>query len=224
MEEQSSLFLLKFQVMNNEPETIFIVDDDNSIRRSLSLFLLTEGYNVEVYTGAEEYLERESFRGCGCLLLDVKMKGKSGLELQDELSKEASNLPIIFISGQGDIPMSVSALKKGAVNFLEKPFKMEDILKSVSEAFVLSRQIKVENEDNQIAMELISSLSPRENEVCKYLMSGMLNKQIAYELDIAEQTVKIHRHKISEKLGVKSVPEITRIADRAGLIPFEKKY
>lgn len=207
--------------MNKDHQTIFIIDDDESVRKSLSLFLMAEGYHVEVFSGAEEYLEREFYTGTGCLILDINMEGISGLELQEELTREPSNLPIIFITGQGDIPMSVTAVKKGAINFLEKPFDEKDLLNSVSEALTLSRQIKSETEEMQTARELINTLSPREQEVCKYLMSGMLNKQIAYQLNIAEQTVKIHRQKITEKLGVKSVPEIIRIADKAGLMPFD---
>jgi len=162
--------------------------------------------------------------GTGCIVLDVNLGGKTGLELQEELLQLDSHLPIIFITGQGSIQMSVDAVKKGAVNFLEKPFEEEALLQSVSEALELSNKLKVEKEEVLIACNLINALTPRENEVCKYLMNGMLNKQIAYELNIAEHTVKLHRHSICEKLGVKSVPEIIRIADKAGVVPFEKKY
>ncbi|MEI7501209.1 MAG: response regulator [Bacteroidota bacterium] len=204
-------------------ETIFIVDDDLSIRRSLALFLTAADFQVEVFCSSEEYLAREKFNGIGCILLDVNMEGKSGLDLQHELISRDSQLPVIFITGFGNIPMSVKALKNGAVNFLEKPFKDEELLRSVSEALELCRKLNTEKEEIDEARELIRALTPREHEILTYLMTGMLNKQIAGELNIAEHTVKLHRHSICEKLGVKSVPEILRIADKAGIIPTKKR-
>ncbi len=204
-------------------ETIFIVDDDLSIRRSLALFLTAADFQVEVFCSSEEYLAREKFNGTGCILLDVNMEGKSGLDLQHELISRDSQLPVIFITGFGNIPMSVKALKNGAVNFLEKPFKDEELLRSVSEALELCRKLNTEKEEIDEARELIRALTPREHEILTYLMTGMLNKQIAGELNIAEHTVKLHRHSICEKLGVKSVPEILRIADKAGIIPTKKR-
>jgi FixJ family two-component response regulator len=210
--------------MKRIPGTIFIVDDDNSVRKSLSLFLMANDYDVETYSSSEEFLEREAFDGTGCLLLDVNMEGKSGIQLQEELLQIGSNLPIIFITGHGNIHMSVETLRKGAVNFLEKPFNDEELLKSISEAIALSHRMKAENDDYKTARSLVDNLTPRESEILRYLMNGMLNKQIASELNIAEHTVKLHRHSICEKLCVKSVPEIIRIADKAGIKPFENKY
>ena len=210
--------------MKNETPTIFIIDDDLSVRRSLSLFLTAAGYNVEVYSSAEEYLERETYNEAGCIILDVNLEGKSGLELQEILVKRELFLPIIFITGKGNIRMSVDALKKGAINFLEKPFNQEELLKSISEALLLSSKINTEKKETRIAMRLIETLTPREFEVCRHLLSGILNKQIAHELNIAEPTVKIHRRSISEKLGVKSIQEIMRIADKAGVVPIDNKY
>jgi two-component system, LuxR family, response regulator FixJ len=209
------LSAFKLQKMKNNP-TIFIIDDDKAVRRSLSLFLQSAGYSVDTFESAEEFLETEIFKGAGCIILDVNMSGKSGLELQEELIKTGSELPIIFITGKGNIQMSVNAVKKGAVNFLEKPFKEEDILLSVSEAVSLSQNLVLQKSGQKTAQNLIHSLTPRELEILKYLPTGMLNKQIAAELNIAEQTVKIHRRSICDKLGVKSVPEILRIAERAG--------
>jgi FixJ family two-component response regulator len=198
-------------------ETIFIIDDDKSVRRSLSLFLQSSGYQVETYVSAEDFLETEKFDGAGCIILDVNMSGKSGLELQEELIKTGSELPIIFITGKGNIQMSVNAVKKGAVNFLEKPFKEEDILNSVSESVILSRNLVAQKAEQKAAQNLVNLLTARELEIVKYLPTGLLNKQIAGELNIAEQTVKIHRRNICDKLGVKSVPEILRIAEKAGV-------
>lgn len=202
-------------MINNE--TIFIIDDDKAVRRSLSLFLQSVGYQVETYESAEEFLEREKFEGVGCIILDVNMSGKSGLELQEELIKSGSELPIVFVTGKGNIQMSVNAVKKGAVNFLEKPFKEEDILNSVSESVHLSRNLVMQKAEQKTAQNLINLLTPRELEIVKFLPAGLLNKQIAGELNIAEQTVKIHRRNICDKLGVKSVPEIIRIAEKAGI-------
>jgi FixJ family two-component response regulator len=202
-------------MINNE--TIFIIDDDKAVRRSLSLFLQSVGYQVETYESAEEFLEREKFEGVGCIILDVNMSGKSGLELQEELIKSGSELPIVFVTGKGNIQMSVNAVKKGAVNFLEKPFKEEDILNSVSESVHLSRNLVMQKAEQKTAQNLINLLTPRELEIVKFLPAGLLNKQIAGELNIAEQTVKIHRRNICDKLGVKSVPEILRIAEKAGV-------
>ncbi len=211
----SFLSVFKLQKMKNNP-TIFIIDDDKAVRRSLSLFLHSVGYAVETFESAEEYLEAEKFEGAGCIILDVNMGGKSGLELQEELIQKDSDLPIIFITGKGNIQMSVNAVKKGAVNFLEKPFTEEEILLSVSEAVSLSQNMVFQKAEKQTAQNLINSLTPRELEILKYLPTGMLNKQIAGELKIAVQTVKIHRRSICDKLGVKSVPEILRIAEHAG--------
>jgi FixJ family two-component response regulator len=210
--------------MDNNSGTIFIVDDDKSIRRSLSLFLTAQDYRVETFCSSEEFLAREAYYGTGCIILDVNMDGKSGLELQEELLPSDSILPIIFITGRGNIQMSVNTMKKGALNFLEKPFKNEELLQSVSEALALSQKLKEKKDEIRNAQNLIDALTTREFEILKYILSGILNKQIAFELDISEHTVKLHRHSICEKLGVKSVPELMRIADKAGIVPFEKKY
>jgi FixJ family two-component response regulator len=146
------------------------------------------------------------------------MSGKSGLELQKELIKTGSDLPIIFITGNGNIQMSVNAVKKGAVNFLEKPFGDEEILHAISEAIQLSGEKHTQMIEKTEAQNLMKMLTPRELEIVKYLPTGLLNKQIAGELNIAEQTVKIHRRNICDKLGVKSVPEIIRITEKAGVI------
>jgi FixJ family two-component response regulator len=210
--------------MNKSTDTVFIVDDDKSIRKSLSLFLSAHDYIVETYCSSEEYLSREPYYGTGCIILDVNMEGKSGIELQEELVTLDSHLPIIFITGQASIHMSVQTLKKGAVNFLEKPFKEEELLQSISEALARSEKFLAAKKETGKARLLVDSLTPRENEILRYIITGMLNKQIACILGIAEHTVKLHRHSICEKLGVKSLPEIIRIADTAGVIPSEKIY
>lgn len=208
--------------MDKSDEIVFVIDDDSSVRRSLSLFLTTVDYRVETFASSEEFLKRELHNGTGCIILDVNLEGRSGLELQDELKARESSLPIIFITGNGSIPMSVNTLKKGAVNFLEKPIKHEELLASISEALALSKKLKAERKEINSAYRLIESLTPRETEIVKYIINGMLNKQIAYVLGITEHTIKLHRHSICEKLGVKSVPEIIQIAVKAGITPSVK--
>jgi len=205
--------------MNDLKEIIFIIDDEESVRSSISLFLTADDFTVETYSSSEEFLLREPWTGAGCVILDVNLAGKSGLDLQEEMVGMNSHIPIIFITGQGNIPMSVITLKKGSINFLEKPFKHEELLQSISEALSLSRKLNLEKQETLKATKLIETLSARELEILRNLMSGMLNKQIADKLNIALQTVKHHRLSICVKLHVKSVPEIIRIAEKAGINP-----
>ena len=206
--------------MKQPVETVFVIDDDESVRSSLSLFLQLSDYNVESFESSESYLSREDHKGGGCIILDVNMSGKSGLELQDLLISRNSHLPVIFITGYGDLHMSVDTVKKGAVNYLQKPFDEEELLNSVSEAVALSRKMLDEIEELSKARQLIEKLSSREFEILRYIMTGELNKQIADKLSIVEHTVKVHRRSICDKLGVKSVPEIIHIAEKAGIHPF----
>lgn len=203
--------------MTNEPAIIFVIDDEESVRSSLTLFLRISKYNVESFESSEQYLAREPHTGAGCIILDVNLSGKSGLELQEELINRNSQLPIIFITGFGNIQMSVHALKNGAVNYLEKPFDKDVILSSVSEALALSHKLITESKEKQKARQLINKLTPREYEILTYILTGLLNKQIAGELNIVEHTVMIHKRSICGKLGVKSVSEIIQIAYQAGI-------
>jgi len=198
---------------------VYIIDDDSSVRKAIALFLSSAGYTVETFNSSEEFLDREPDEETGCIILDVNLGGKTGLELQDYLISVNHNLPVIFITGKGNIQMSVSTIKKGAVNFLEKPFNDDELLKSVGDAIQISQRLAADKIEKEQAASLISTLTVRETEVLSLLLSGMLNKQIASDLNIAEQTVKLHRHSICEKLGVKSLPGLLRIADKAGLKP-----
>ena len=198
---------------------VYIIDDDRSVRQAISLFLSSAGYNVISFSSSEEFLEQEPAEDPGCIILDVNLRGKTGLELQDELIGLDCNLPIIFITGRGNVRMSVATMKKGAVNFLEKPFDDDELLKSVDDAVQLSRKLLSEKSEVKRASELLSKLTPREKEILSLLVTGMLNKQIGSDLNIAEQTVKLHRHSIFEKLGVKSLPGLVRIAGIAGFKP-----
>jgi two-component system response regulator FixJ len=200
--------------MDKANEKIFVIDDDDSVRRSLPMLLKSMNYSVETFPSSEEFLKREQFDGTGCIILDINLGGKSGLELQEELVKNQYHLPIIFITGKGGVPESVRALKKGAIDFLQKPFDDQQLLDAVEEAVAKSHAIKKDFDEHEKLQNLISTLTERELEVFKYVVTGMLNKQIAQELNIAEHTVKLHRGKITEKLGVKSVAELVRIAEK----------
>jgi FixJ family two-component response regulator len=199
--------------MNKENCKIFVIDDDPSIRKSISFLLKSDGYSVESFSSAEEFLDLEDFTGQGCIVLDVFMKGRSGLELQEEIAGKFACLPIIYISGQGDISMSVKALKTGAVNFLQKPIDEKILFPAIEEALNISHQILCKNQVENQLQSLMGTLTSREYQVFRQLVTGKLNKQIAADLNIAEHTVKLHRGKITEKLGVKSVAELVRIAE-----------
>jgi FixJ family two-component response regulator len=201
--------------------TVFVIDDDPSVRKSLSRLLRSAGYLSETFSCAEEFLGREHFDGIGCLLLDVQMPGLSGMDLQKELNKADYHMPIIFITGHGDIPMSVEAMKEGAVDFLTKPFDDKELLKAIEDAIEKDRQTRAEYDEVLDIRGRIELLTPRENEILCYIITGMLNKQIALKLDIAEKTVKVHRGRVMEKLGVDSVAELVRLAEKVGIKPPE---
>ena len=204
--------------MSRMPESrIFIVDDDMSVRRGISLLLNSEGYFVEALDNIRDLLQTEDINIPGCILLDIFMGEESGLEFQDAVNNKFKNIPIIFITGHGNIPMSVQALKKGAINFLQKPVDDKDLLEAVEEAIKRSTVLFNNQIEKDKCKGLIDSLTPRELEILKYVIRGKLNKQIASELKIAEHTVKLHRGRITEKLGVKSVPEMMYIVEKSNI-------
>ena len=200
--------------------TVFVVDDDTSIRESLSLLLNSVGYDVETFASAQEFLELEMLpKGPACILLDVKMPGLSGLDLQEDLSPRSYVPPIIFITGHGDIPMSVQAMKKGAVDFLAKPFDDDDLIGAVKEALKKDARIKTGALKQEKVMEKLDSLTTREYEIMTYLITGMLNKQIAFDLNIAERTVKAHRKQVFKKLEIHSIAELVRMTEKVNIKP-----
>jgi FixJ family two-component response regulator len=199
---------------------VFVVDDDPSIRESLSLLLSSAGYSVATFASAKEFLESEhSTSGPACLVLDVKMPGLSGLDLQQELTSMNYIIPVIFITGHGDIPMSVQAMKKGAIDFLPKPFDDNDLLDAVKEALLKDSQTRADLDDQKHILQRLDSLTTREHEILTYLITGMLNKQIAYELNISERTVKAHRKQVFDKMGVNSIAELVRLTETLGIKP-----
>jgi FixJ family two-component response regulator len=203
--------------------TVFVIDDDPSVRKSLSRLLRSAGHAVETFASAEEFLAREHFDGIGCIILDVQMPGLSGMDLQVELSKAETSMPIVFITGHGDIPMSVEAMRKGAVHFLTKPFDGNDLLRAIGEAIQKDRKAKAERAEIHDLRNRLSLLTPREYEILRYVITGMLNKQIAFQLNIAEKTVKIHRGRVMEKLRVDSVAELVRLVEKAGIRPIDRE-
>jgi FixJ family two-component response regulator len=203
--------------------TVFVIDDDASVRKGLSRLLRSAGYLAETFGSAEGFLRREHFDGVGCIVLDVKMPGLSGMDLQEELSKADYHMPIIFITGHGDIPMSVQAMKKGAVDFLTKPFDGKELLQVIEKAIEKDTHARAEYDESLDIRRRIELLTPRENEIFPYIITGMLNKQIALKLGIAEKTVKVHRGRIMEKLRVDSVAELVRLAEKARIKAPENK-
>jgi FixJ family two-component response regulator len=201
--------------MKQNPEyKIFIVDDEESVCKGISLLLLSVGYHVDTFDNAKDFLNSDKVNGPGCILLDVFLRGESGLDLQDNIKERYSDLPIIYITGHGDVSMSVKAFKNGALNFLQKPIDEKQLFPAVEEAINQSLALVSNHLERNIINAKFNSLTPRELEIFRHVIRGTLNKQIAAELHIAEHTVKLHRGKITEKLGVKSVPEMIYMADK----------
>jgi FixJ family two-component response regulator len=202
-----------------EKATIFVIDDDLSIRKAVSYLLKSEGYEVETFESAEKFLASKTSSCIGCIVLDIRMKDMNGLELQEELIKKHLNLPIVFITGHGDIAMSVKAMKKGAYDFLTKPFNDEIFLNTVKNAIEKCHNELSSKKEKEEIFEKMITLTEREKEILEYIIAGFLNKQISAKLGIAEQTVKIHRGHIMRKLGVESVADLVRKAEKADIIP-----
>ena len=201
---------------------IYIVDDDPSIRKSLNRLLTSSNYSVETFSSADEFMAcRLESTELACLILDVKMPGVSGFELQEELLSQKSSLPIIFISGHGDIPSSVKAIKKGAIDFLSKPFNESDLLKAIEEALGYYSKLMMELEEKKVIQKRLDLLTKREYEILTYVLTGMLNKNIAAKLNISEKTVKVHRGRVMAKLDVYSIAELVNLANKIGIKPVE---
>lgn len=204
--------------MNPVP-IVYIVDDDPSVLRSLGRLMRSASLTSAAFNSSEEFLAQLSGEPCGCLVLDVAMPGLNGLELQTALAARGCLLPIVFITGQGDIPMSVRAMKAGAVDFLGKPFKGGELLAAVRAALEKNRRARQEQAEQDRLNAWLARLTPREREVLPYIIGGNLNKQTAFRLGTAEKTIKVHRARVFEKLGVTSVAELVRLSERAGIKP-----
>jgi RNA polymerase sigma factor (sigma-70 family) len=204
--------------MNGPPPTVFVVDDDASVRKSLVRLLKSLGYPARPYSSAQEFLEGWRLDPTpGCLVLDVQLPGLNGLELQKYLSDTSCPIPIIFITGHGDIPMSVRAMKAGAVDFLSKPFQDEALLRAVQEAIARSQRSLTERAEHEAVRALYATLTQREREVMALVVRGLPNKQIAAQLGTSVKTIKVHRSRVMEKMQVRSVADLVRASQKSGI-------
>jgi len=202
--------------VNNPGHTIYIVDDDVSVCRALSLLLKSHGFKVETFMRAEDFLAFKHLKQPSCLVLDIQLPDINGLALQDAMAGRKLAIPIIFITGHGDIPMSVKAMKAGAIDFLPKPFTEKKLLNAVTQAISKNKiQIKEQAEISKIKRR-IKTLSPRELEVFQLVAKGMLSKQIAFKRGITLQTIKVHRSRVMQKMQAKTVTELIHFAQKVG--------
>jgi FixJ family two-component response regulator len=198
--------------------TVFIVDDDAQVRESLKDLIRSVGLRVELFASAQEFLRAQHPDAPTCLVLDVRMPGLSGLDLQKQASEAGLEIPIIFITGHGDIPMTVRAMKAGAIEFLSKPFRDQDLLDAIQQALERSRKAREQQAVTKELRRRFASLTSRQREVMERVVAGLINKETGAELGISEKTVKIQRHQVMEKMGARSLPELVRMADSLGII------
>ena len=206
------------QAIDAEP-VVFVVDDDIDVREGLKSLMGSVGLRCEVFASPRKFLERKPTDTVSCLVLDVRLPGMSGLDFQAELARTHADIPTIFITGHGDIPMSVRAMKAGAVEFLTKPVREQTLLDAVRVALERDRVRREQAEKLRDLQARFESVSPREREVLSLVIAGPLNKQIAAEMKLSEVTVKVHRASLMKKLGAKSVPDLVRIAGALGVVP-----
>jgi FixJ family two-component response regulator len=210
--------------MPDPNSTVLVVDDDPDLRESVGRLLRSVGINARLFASISDFLESDLPDGPTCLVLDVRLPGQSGLDLQRELAAADRNLPIIFVTGHGDIPMSVQAMKSGAIEFLTKPYRDQDLLDAIQLGLSRDR----DRRENEMALAALKkrfgTLSPREREIVIQVARGRLSKQIAGDIGIAEATVKVHRSRAMRKMNVRSLPELGRLADRLKLVSEKPQY
>ena len=203
--------------MSEAEPTIFVIDDDPSVRQSLESLIKSVGWRVLIYGSAQEFLGSGHLDAPGCIILDVRLPGLSGLDLQQALLRAKSHLPVIFITGHGDIPMSVQAMKAGAVEFLTKPFREQDLLDALKLALDRDRTTRQQRAELAALRARYDSVTPREQQVMGLLVTGLLNKEIAATLGVSEVTIKVHRSQIMQKMQADSLANLVRMAERLGI-------
>jgi two-component system, LuxR family, response regulator FixJ len=197
--------------MKESTPTVYIVDDDNGVRSSIRVLMKSVGLPAVTHASAKEFLETYHPNQPGCLVLDIRMPGMSGLELQEALNEKGAVIPVIFITGHGDIPMAVEAMRHGAFDFLQKPFRDQDLIDRIQQALARDGEIRESLREHGRTRARISSLTPREKEVLELLTSGKANKMMAQDLGLSQRTVEIHRAHVMEKMGAKSVAQLVRM-------------
>lgn len=194
-----------------EPVRVYVVEDDDAVRDSLALLLKAEGYDVEAFADPAAFLQLETQRLRGCAILDIRMPGMSGMELHAELGQRKCRLPVIFVTGHGDVPLAVEAIKNGALDFIQKPYKEEELLGKVVEALALEQEAHGRYAERALLQKKISSLTPRETEIMDLMIAGNANKVIAIDLNISQRTVEIHRSRVMQKMGTHSLAQLVQM-------------
>lgn len=205
--------------MTSSTPFVFVIDDDESVRRGLKRFLRSANYESEVFKSASDFLARAPHPGPACVIVDVQMPGINGIDFQQALIQRRREEQLVFITGHGNIPMCAQVMKAGAVDFLPKPFKSQELLKCIEDALHRSAEQRSRAAERNEARRLLDLLTPREFEVMQLVITGMLNKQIAAKLGTAERTVKVHRGRVMQKLRVTSVAELVRLVQKADILP-----
>jgi len=191
--------------------TVYIVDDDQAIRHAMELLMRSVGLDYEIFHSGDDFLSNHSNDRAGCLVLDIRMPGLGGLELQEKLNESGSTLPVIFITGHGDVPMAVEAMQKGAVDFIQKPFRDQELLDRIGEALKTDQERRSAREEKTEVLIRIEKLTNRERQVLDLVVTGKPNKVIAYELGVSQRTVEIHRARVMEKMQAKSLADLVRM-------------
>jgi FixJ family two-component response regulator len=200
-------------------QTIYIIDDDSSVRKGLTRLIKAAGLHAESYASAREFLDSGKLEKPGCIILDVQMPNMTGPELQEELNKTEYSMPIIFLSAHGDVPIATQTMKMGAVDFLTKPVDGNDLMEAIRISLKKDMVNREQRTMCSATQKLINTLTRREHEVLTYVITGILNKQVASEMAISEETVKIHRGRVMKKLGIVSVVELVRLCEKIGIVP-----